>query len=213
MNHDDFAVEPVRGLPEEPPMGEQILWQGRPDWWALTKSALAFWWVAGYFGLLALWRFVSVVDQMPFVQALWASIPFVILGAVVGALLALTAWVQARATVYTVTNRRIAMRIGAALTVTLNLPYTQVGAADLDLRRDGTGTIALTTLGDTRLSYLVCWPHLRPWHFRTKPALRCIPEARKVADLIAEAATTRISTPRIARREAPAHVAGPVPAE
>ena len=54
--HDDFAVEPIKGLPEVPPKGEQILWQGQPDWWALTKASLGFWWVMGYFAFLALWR-------------------------------------------------------------------------------------------------------------------------------------------------------------
>ncbi|MCY3995352.1 MAG: photosynthetic complex putative assembly protein PuhB [Rhodobacter sp.] len=192
--------EPIEGLPDLPPDGERILWQGRPDWWALTKSALAFWWVAGYFALLALWRFLSVVDHMPLPQAIGASVPLVVLGMIVGALLLLTALIQARATVYTLTDRRVAMRIGAALTVTLNLPYTQIGSADLDLRNDGTGTIALSTVGDARLSYLMLWPHVRPWHIHAKPSLRCIPEARRVADMIAEAATARITTPRISRR-------------
>jgi hypothetical protein len=209
MNHDDFAVEPVPGLPETPPEGEEILWQGRPDTWALTKAALAFWWVAGYFVFLAAWRFVTLVDQMPIGQAIGASLPLLVLGGIVLMLLLLTAWIQARATMYTVTNRRVAMRIGAALTVTLNIPYTQVESADLDVRNDGTGTIALTTLGDTRLSYLVCWPHVRPWHFQTKPALRCIPKAEKVAAILGEAAATRISTPQVARRPE----AAAVPAE
>lgn len=199
MSHDDFATEPLPGLPERPPEGEVILWQGRPAIWALTRDALAFWWVAGYFAALTLWRIVVLFDQMPLAQAVWAALPFVILGVFVGLLLWLTAAIQARATLYTVTNRRIVMRIGAALTLTLNLPYTQVARADLDLRRDGTGTIALTTLGETRLSYLVCWPHVRPWHFRTKPALRALPDAARVADLIAEAATTRIATPQVTR--------------
>lgn len=207
MNHDDFAIEPVPGLPERPPEGEKILWQGRPNTWALVKAALAFWWVAGYFVFLATWRLITLIDQMPLAQAIWASVPLLILGAIVLALLLLTAWVQARATMYTITNRRVAMRIGAALTVTLNLPYTQVASADLDLRADGTGTIALTTNGGTRLSYLVCWPHVRPWHFQTKPALRCIPEAEKIAQILGEAAATRISTPQVERRPQMANVA------
>lgn len=201
MNHDDFAIEPIRGLPDHPPEGEVILWQGRPAIWALTRDALAVWWVAGYFTLLAGWRMVVLADQMPLTQALWASLPLVILGGLVGGLLILSAAIQAHATIYTVTNRRIVMRIGAALTLTVNLPYTQVARADLDLRRDGTGTIALTTLGETRLSYLVCWPHVRPWHIPTKPALRAIPEAARVADLIAEAAALRTAPPQVARAQ------------
>jgi hypothetical protein len=56
MEHDDFAVEPVRGLPERPPSGEIILWQGRPDTWSLAREALNLNWIMGYFALLVLWR-------------------------------------------------------------------------------------------------------------------------------------------------------------
>jgi hypothetical protein len=198
MNHDDFATEPVRGLPERPPQDETILWQGRPQTWPLVKQALSFWWVMGYFAFLALWRLVAAIDIMPMGQAIGISVPFVILGAVVAALLILTAWVQARSTVYTITNKRVAMRIGAALTVTLNLPYTQIGSADLDLRGDGTGTIALTTEGDTQFAYIVLWPHVRPWRFPARPALRCIPDAERVARLLADAAEKRVTMPQIA---------------
>src|SRR6056297_780489 len=203
MSHDDFAFEPVKGLPERPPEGEEILWQGRPDWWALTRESLSLYWVLGYFVVLAAWRFGSMIDQVPFTTAFAASFPFIILGGIVGLLLAVIAFVQARATVYTITNRRVAMRIGAALTVTLNLPYTQIGSANLDLRKSGTGTIAFDLLGDTRISYLVCWPHVRPWRISpTQPALRCIPDARRIAAMISEAAQARVSTPQVERAPA-----------
>lgn len=207
-HHDDFEIEPVEGLPAEPPKGEQILWQGRPDWWALSVEALNLKWVAGYFVLLAAWRFGSVVDLLPLGQAIGSAVPFIILGLIVCGLLLLVGYVQARATMYTVTDARVVMRIGAALTLTLNLPYTQIGNAMLDLRKRGTGTIALETMGDTRLSFLVCWPHARPWHFRqTQPALRCIPEAERVANLLAEAAEARVSMPKVARPITPSAVA------
>ncbi|MET4101638.1 hypothetical protein ABIE58_001061 [Roseovarius sp. MBR-78] len=208
MSHDDFASEPVRGLPETPPEGEQILWQGRPHGFWLSWDSLSLPWVAGYFAILTIWRFVSVIDQVPLMQAVALSLPFVIMGAIVIAMLLIVGYVQARATVYTITNRRVAMRIGAALTVTLNLPFTQIAKADFRRGRGGTGTIALDLLGDTQLSYLVCWPHVRPWVMRrTQPALRAIPEAEKIAALLAEAAETRIATPQIARRAAPAPIA------
>ena len=204
MSHDDFDQEPVKGLPELPPEGEVILWQGRPDWWALTREALNIYWVIGYFLFLFAWRFIVLSDQVTLAQAISGSTPFLVLGAIVCALLMLTAVTQARATVYTITNRRVAMRIGAALTVTLNLPYTQIANATLDLRKRGTGTIALDLMGDTRLSYLVCWPHVRPWVMRrTQPALRCIPDAANVAKLLSEAAEKRVSSPVITRNAAP----------
>ncbi|MFK7877455.1 MAG: photosynthetic complex putative assembly protein PuhB, partial [Paracoccaceae bacterium] len=109
---------------------------------------------------------------------------------------------QARLTMYTITSARVAMRIGAALTVTLNIPYRQVSNASLDLRSSGTGTIALQTMGETRLSYLVCWPHVRPWRMKkTEPALRCIPDAQTVADIISEAAQSRVNQPVVQRRQ------------
>lgn len=198
--HDDFEIEPVEGLPAEPPKGEQILWQGRPDWWALSIESLSLKWVAGYFALLAIWRFAAVVDLLPPGQAIGSAVPFIILGLVVSGLLMLVAYLQARATMYTVTDARVVMRIGAALTITLNLPYTQIGNAMLDLRKNGTGSIAFETMGDTQLSYLVCWPHVRPWYIKhTQPALRCIPEAEKVAAQLAEAAEARISIPKVVR--------------
>ncbi|MFL4472208.1 photosynthetic complex putative assembly protein PuhB [Tateyamaria armeniaca] len=200
MPHDDFEIEPVKGLPERPPEGEEILWQGRPSTFALARESLNLYWVIGYFGLLAVWRFVTVVDLMPIGQALAATLPLIVLGAVVCGLLYLVALIQARSTVYTITTSRVAMRIGAALTLTLNLPYRELGTAALDLRKDGTGTIALDTNGNTKLSYLVIWPHARPWHFgSTQPALRCIPDAERVADILAEAAEARINVPQVVR--------------
>ncbi|WP_372890154.1 photosynthetic complex putative assembly protein PuhB [Rhodosalinus sp.] len=211
MSHDDFAFEPVKGLPETPPEGERILWQGRPDAWALAFESMNLKWVMGYFVLLAAWRLVAAIGLMPVTQAVAISTPFIVMGLIVCALLALVAWVQARATVYTITNRRVAMRVGAALTVTLNLPYTQIANANLDLRRRGTGTIALELMGETRFSYLVLWPHVRPWHLRhPEPALRCIPDAERVAGLLAEAAETRVAEPQVARADAPV---APVAAE
>ena len=204
MSHDDFAFEPVKGLPETPPEGERILWQGRPDAWALALESMNLKWVMGYFVLLAAWRLVAAIDLMPLAQAVAISTPFIVMGLIVCALLAIVAWVQARATVYTITNRRVAMRVGAALTVTLNLPYTQIANANLDLRRRGTGTIALELMGETRFSYLVLWPHVRPWHLRNpEPALRCIPDAARVAEILAEAAETRVAEPQVARADTP----------
>ncbi len=73
--HDDFAFEPVPGLPERLPEGELILWQGRPDAWALAREALNLNWVAGYFAVLALWRFGTLVDADDAASAAVAASP------------------------------------------------------------------------------------------------------------------------------------------
>ncbi len=206
MPHDDdVTVEPVNGLPEALPPGEIILWQGRPSVPALLREALSLNWVIGYFALLIIWRIGVSSASMPLGQAVLTGLPFAVLALITIAILYAIAHAQARATVYTITSERIAMRIGAALTLTLNLPFPKIGAADLSLSRDGSGTIALRTLGQARLSYLILWPHVRPWHMKdTQPALRCIPDAAKVAAILAEAAETRISKPELSRRDVPA---------
>lgn len=198
MPHDDFAVEPIKGLPERPPEGELVLWQGKPVAFALARDSMALYWVAGYFAFLAIWRVGVSSADMPFSQALPLAIPFLVLGLVACGMIYGFAVILARTTVYTVTTARVAMRVGAALTVTLNLPFKLIANASLETRRDGTGTIAFETMGETRLSYLVLWPHIRPWHMkRTQPALRCIPDAAKIAELVAETAETRITQPEI----------------
>ena len=82
--------------------------------------------------------------------------------------------------------------------MTLNLPYVQIKNANLLLRKGGMGTIAFELMGDTRLSYLMTWPHARPWRFaNTEPAFRAIPDAARVAEIFAEAAEARVHEPKI----------------
>lgn len=207
MSHDDFKFEPVRGLPEALPADEHILWQGSPNPWRLAVEALKLKWVAGYFVLLAFWRIGVSSTEFPLTQSMAHGIPFILVGTIACLVIYGLATVQARSAVYTLTNKRVAMRIGAALTMTLNLPYTQIKNANLDLRQGGTGTVAFELEGETRFSYLMTWPHVRPWHVsRTQPSLRCIPQAKRVAQIFADAADARVSQPQL-ERVTPASVA------
>ena len=193
MSEDDFAVEPIEGLPELLPKGEVILWQGRPNWLQLTIESLNLWWIIGYFGLLATWRFLTVIDYMPLGTAISVIIPFLFIAALAGLLLCIVGYVQAKATLYTITNKRVVMRIGAALTITLNLPFTKIDNAAVAIKRGDFGNIAFETSGSTKFSYFVLWPHARSWHFgKPQPTLRCIPEIEKVSSILGEAAKSRI---------------------
>ena len=168
-----------------------------------------------YFAFLGAWRAVALMADRDVLTSLKGAVPFLILGGIVVAILTAIALTQALTTVYTITNRRVAMRIGAALNVTYNLPYRWIESADLDLRAGGTGTIALKLKGDTRLAYLMLWPHVRPWHMREpQPALRCIPDARRVANLLAAAAATQVTAtrPAVTDDQTPSDLAA-VPAE
>ena len=193
MSEDDFAFEPIRGLPERPPEGEVILWQGQPNWLRLSVDSLNVWWVLGYFIFLFVWRFISVSDLMPIYQAVLVSSPFLALGLIVTLLLMLVGFIQANATVYTITNKRVVMRIGAALTVTLNLPFTEIENAAIASSSKNFGSIVIDTKQDSKFSFLVLWPHARAWHFKKpQPSLKCIPNAAEVAEILSNAAKARL---------------------
>ena len=200
MPHDDFAVEPIKGLPGVPPEGEDIVWQGAPNWWSLAKESLSLYWIFGYFVLLAVWRFTTVYDLVGTGRALAATVPFVLSGLLACLILMLIAYVQAKSTVYTITTKRVVLRIGAAFTISLNLPYTRIINASLGLRRDGTGNIALEVSETRQLSYFILWPHVRPWKMsKPFPTLRCIDEPERVAKLLAEAAQTEVNMPQLGK--------------
>lgn len=200
--HDDFAFEHAPGLPGPLPKGEQILWQGRPDAWRLAVDSLSLRWVVGYFALLILWRISASLATMDAGPAFASAVPLVVLGLVAVALLWGFCWAQARATVYTVTTARAILRIGAALQVTLQIPFSKLDNAALDLNSDGSGTLAfeLNPEGGAHLSYLVLWPHMRPWFMkRPQPAFRAIPDAEQVARIVADAAESLIARPQVSR--------------
>ncbi len=178
--HHEHEFEAAPGLPEPLPAGERILWQGAPAWRALALHAFHLRQVAIYFaammGLQALYlhgESREVVARSLLASGLMASFAL--------GLLLLAAWLSARTTLYTLTTRRVVMRIGIVLTITLNLPLRQLRGADLLARGRGTGDLALSLAGKERIGWLHLWPHARPWHLSDpKPSLRCIPQAEAV---------------------------------
>lgn len=211
---DDIRPEPVRGLPERLPAGERIVWQGAPAPWHLTAQALKARWVIGWFVLLALWRGGATLADGTLADAGRVVATYAVIGAAAVAVLYACGYVMARSTVYTLTNRRVVMRIGAALTVTLQMPFSRIAAADLALGRGGTGTIAFEPIGDGKLGTLALWPHCRPWAKRAQPAFRAISDAARVAELVGDLATGGAPMP-LAERTAPerGYAGAAVPAE
>lgn len=212
MPHDDFQVEPIRGLPETLPEGEEILWQGRPAWIALAVEAFGVLWVAAITVALAGWRVIAALSGAAWEANIALAIAIAVLGGGLTVVLVLTAWLQARGTVYTLTTGRIVMRYGVMQTMSLQIPFHRVSNAALSMGRSGAGTIALDITGAGNLSYILSWPHVRPWHTKPmQPALRCIADASEVAQRLADAAETALSTPTIERT--PAYPAAATAAE
>lgn len=206
MSHDDFAVETVPGLPAALPAGESLLWQGKPQWRSLAIRALHARKVAIYFLLLMVWSGSEalLLDQ-GWSAALFAAGGQLVLGILAAALLTGIAWLVARTTIYSITTERIVIRFGVALQFTINLPFTSVEVAQMALHSDGTGDIPLGLSRRQQVSFLLLWPHVRPWHFwKVQPMMRGISEPAKVAALLGDALTEH-------RRRAPAIATAPSP--
>jgi hypothetical protein len=185
----EHEFEPQPGLPEALPAGERLLWQGAPAWRRVARHVFHWNKLAFYFALLIAWRVGGqIADGAAGVQALVGALPAATLFALGLALVAGMAWLTARTTAYTLTDRRVVMRVGIVLTVTYNLPLTRIDAAHLRPLGAGRGDIALALKPDVRIAWLHLWPHVRPWRLvRTQPMLRSLPDAERVARLLGDA--------------------------
>jgi hypothetical protein len=185
----EYDFEPVRGLPKLLPAGEQMLWQGAPQWRVLARRAFHTRKAAVYFAALLGWRvFSAIADGHTVGEALLAALWLLPLAlAALGLLLGL-AWGYSRSTVYTITDQRVVMRFGIALPMTVNIPFRVIDSASLKAYPDGSGDLPLQLRGKDRIAYLALWPNTRPWHFaRPQPMLRALPQAAAVAELLAQA--------------------------
>jgi hypothetical protein len=185
----EYDYEPVPGLPEELPEGERILWQGAPRWYALARRAFHVRKLIVYFtALLGLLIVMELTAGGSVGQAMLGAGWLIALAHVSIGLLVLLAWAMSRATMYTITNRRVVMRFGVAIPMTINLPFAQIASAALRQYPDGTGDIPLLLRDHARVSYLLLWPHARPWHFApAQPMLRAVPDGARVAEILATA--------------------------
>ena len=185
----EHEFEAELGLPEPLPRGERLLWQGSPDWRLLARDALHTRLLAIYFGVLLAWRAVNVwanggslIDAG--VAVLWL-LPVAL--AAIG-VLSVLAWLMARTSVYTITDKRVVMRIGIVLNITFNLPHAQIVSAGLRSNADGSGDLTLLLNDADRIAYVHLWPHARPWQLkRTEPMLRALPQAHAVAAILSAA--------------------------
>ena len=181
----------TRGLPGPLPEGERILWQGGPRWWPLAQRAFHVRTVAVYCAtLLVLRGAFTLLRGQSWPDALLAVLWCLPLALAAVGIFSFLAWLYARATLFTVTSRRVVMRYGVALPMSLNLPHRMIASAALKTHADGSGDIALALTGRDRIAFIHLWPFARPWRVaRPEPLLRAIPDAAKVAGILAGALT------------------------
>lgn len=178
-------------LPAPLPVGERVIWQGKPSFKGLALRSFHIREVAIYFGLLLAWRLwsnwsVGLPAGEAVTSALWLIVP-----AISGiAVLAGLAWLFQRAACYTITSKRVLFQFGVALPMTMNIPLSKIANAALKTYRDGSGDIPLNLNDSKRVSYLLLWPHIRPWRLRmSEPMLNSVPDAAQVAAKLAAALT------------------------
>ena len=186
---DECERERIRGLPGPLPTGERILWRGAPRWQPLAWRAFHMREALAWFAFVGAVRtVVEVVGDGTLSRALLHNATLAPLALAACALLAGLAWASARTTIYTVTDRRVVMRVGIALPVTLNIPYARIAGAFARLDASGAGDVGLTIGDGTRLAWFVLWPHCRPWRVRApEPMLRAVPDGARLANILSDA--------------------------
>jgi hypothetical protein len=185
----EHEFEAAPGLPEKLPAGEHIIWQGAPKWRSLGVAAFGLRTIAMYLLVMWLLHFAHLWDQgssaPEMAKYLGMSGAF---AALAMALLGGFTYLVSSTTLYTLTNRRLVMRIGVVLGLTLNLPFRQITGASLKPLARGTGDLAVQIKPDSHIAYLHLWPHARAWHFKApQPTLRCIADAEAVSNMLLQA--------------------------
>ncbi len=178
--------EAAPGLPAPLPVGETVLWQGAPDWRQLALHAFHVRKIGIYFSLMLAVQAAYLLGEGATSGDLWRplSVSFLTAALALG-MLAGVAWFAGRTTLYTLTSKRVVMRVGLVLTLTFNLPYKRIAAASL--RRYGRRSldIALQLYPQDRIGWFHLWPHQRAWHLsHPQPTLRCLANGEAVSALL-----------------------------
>ncbi len=170
----EHEFEAQTGLPEKLPLGEVILWQGSPNWISLAIEAFHVRALGIYFSIMLLLQasYLTAESEVLDLSPMLLSISLILLTL---SALALWAWMSAKASMYTITNKRVVIRLGIVFSLTFNLPMKQIVAANELHRKNGTTDISLLLNQEDRIAWLHLWPHVRPWKINhPEPTLRCI---------------------------------------
>jgi hypothetical protein len=188
-NYDaENEFEAQHGLPENLPEDEKILWQGSPNFALLMNKVFLFRLIAIYFFCLLSFVLYWDFQKVGQVDALFNLLTNLLLSGFSLAALALLAYLTCSTAVYTLTNKRVVMRIGIVLTLTFNIPFKQIVAADYKKHSNGSGDISFRIDSSTKIAFIQLWPHCRFKSFaHPEPAMKCIENADDVAFLVHQA--------------------------
>ncbi len=187
----EHEFEPQFGLPERLPSDEFIVWQGSPDVGALASSAFHFKKLMVYFLFLIGACAWPALESGAGLHAVLQAIKWIAPLALVGlASVWMLAYMTSRTTVYTITNKRVVMRLGIVLTVTFNLPLKQIATSDVRLLDKDFGDITMGLQGSDRIAWIHLWPSVRPWRIsKPEPTMRAIADVQDVCVKLRDAWT------------------------
>ena len=173
------------------PNGESILWKGRPSLWGFSWNLFGLKWITLYLSMLSI---VSVARffASDFYTAFYVDfLPFFLSGIFASIILIGLAAIQTYSTVYIITENRVIIKTGAALSFLISMPFKKIKEVNLQKRGASIGTISFELLSEKRVPYISCWPSVRPWKFkRTQPAFSCVRSVDEVATILRKTAMT-----------------------
>jgi hypothetical protein len=178
----------IRGVAHALPPGERLLWQGVPEPGLLARHVFHRWFIVGYFAIVTGYWFVRTIGTV----AMDAFLPMLLirlgLAVLVVGTVEFLARVIARTTVYAITSKRIVLKIGMVLPMSINLPFKRIADAAVGRFRDGSGQIALSLVPGNRIAYIALWPHCKVFSInQPKPVLRALRNADEVAAILRDA--------------------------
>ena len=167
------------------PEGESILWKGKPSFWGFSWYFFGLKLLAFYLIILSV-VFAARLTVTDFFTAFVVDfLPFLLSGILTSCILMALAKIQSQSSVYIITENRVIIKSGAALSFLISMPFKKIKAVNLQKRKGSLGTISFELNSGKRVPYISCWPSVRPWRFKnTEPAFSCIENVDEVATIL-----------------------------
>ena len=185
MNGHTHEFEPSFGFPEALPTSEKVLWQGKPCARLIAKRIFFLPYLFFYFLALSLLSLV-VDSEIVTIHSFFVNfLSYMSLGLVAIFLLLSISFLISSTTVYSITDKRIVMRIGIVLNLSLNIPFSKIQSAEAKEYSDNSGDISIELTPENKIAYLHLWPHCRPWFLSSpRPRLSCLKDVETVAHFL-----------------------------
>jgi hypothetical protein len=178
----------IRGVPHPLPADEQLLWEGAPDGSLVARHVFHRMFVLGYFVLVTGWWAVNTVGTVDSADFLSMLAVRTLLGVLVMGIFEFLARAVARTSVYAITSKRVVLKLGVVLPMTINVPLSALRDAGVARFRDGSGQLSLSLLPEQRLAYIALWPHCRVFSVnQPQPLLRGLTNPDEVANVLRDA--------------------------